>query len=83
MKWVQNNRETDENRNVFCWDLKEGRKRIAQIWSYPEKFKTGGKILCFCNAFCFRKEKPEHQTIEEFKEEMKNYFEDYHKTWII
>ena len=83
MKWIQNNRNTDENKNVFCWDLKDGRKRIAQIWSYPEKFKDGGKIMCVCEAFCFRKEKPEQQTIEEFKEEMKNYFEDYNRTLIV
>lgn len=83
MKWTQNNRHTNENRNVFVWDLKEGRKTIAQIWSYPEKFKPGGKFLCFCNAFCFRKQKPEQQTLEDFKEEMKNYFEDYYKTFII
>lgn len=83
MKWTQNNRHTDENRNVFVWDLKEGRKTIAQIWRYPEKFKPGGKILCFCDAFCFRKEKPENQILEDFKEEMKNYFEDYYKDRIV
>lgn len=83
MKWTQNNRHTDEEKNVFVWDLKEGRKKIAQIWYYPENFKTGGKMLCNCSAFCFRKEKPEEQTIEDFKEEMKSYFEDYYKDWII
>lgn len=83
MKWTQNNRYTEAEKNVFVWDLKEGRKKIAQIWSYPKNFKSGGKICVLCKAFCFRKEKPEEQTIEDFKEEMKNYFEDYCKNWII
>lgn len=79
MKWTQNNRQTDENRNVFVWDLKEGRKTIAQIWLYPYNFRPEAKMVCICKSLCFRKEKPTYQDIEDFKEDMKIYFEDYYK----
>lgn len=77
LKWVVNNRHTDINRNRSVWDLKQGRKKIGELWERPELWEPGNKLLVCFHARCFYRVKPESQSTEDFKDVIKQYFEEY------
>lgn len=77
IKWIVNNRHTDIKKCVCVWDLKQGRKKIGELWERPELWKPGNKILVSFYANCFFRVKTESQSTEEFKDEIKRYFELY------
>lgn len=77
LKWVLNNRQTEEKNCIRVFDLKEERKKIGELWIRPEGWKPGNNLIVSFSALCFRRIKPESQSIEEFKAEIKRYFEQY------
>ncbi len=77
LKWVVNNRHTDIKKCVCVWDLKQGRKKIGEMWERPELWEPGNKLLVSFHAKCFYRVKEESQSIEDFKDQIKRYFEGY------
>ena len=69
LKYTLNNRYTDKKNGWFRWDLKNGRQIVASVWLTPKHIKA--------EAFCFMKQAKYGQNIEDFKEEIKEYFENY------
>ena len=77
LKWVLNNRQTEKKNCIRVFDLKEGRKKIGELWIRPEGWKPNNNIIVSFSALGFRRIKPESQSIEDLKEEIKRYFEQY------
>lgn len=71
LKYTLNKRFTDEKTGWYRWDLKNGRKIIASVWLTPHHIRA--------EAFCFIKQAKDGQSIEDFKEEIKEYFKNYLK----
>ena len=71
LKYTLNKRSTNEKSGWFRWDLKNGRKIVASVWLTPYDLRA--------EAFCFMKQAQEGQNLEDFKEEIKEYFENYLK----
>lgn len=69
LKYTLNKRSTDEKNGWFRWDLKNVRKIVASVWLTPYHLKA--------EAFCFMKQAKAGQNLEDFKEEIKEYFENY------
>lgn len=77
IKWVLNNRQSEIKNCIRVFDLKEGKRKIGEMWVRPEGWKPGNNIIVSFSALGFRRIKPESQSIEDFKEEIKRYFEHY------
>ena len=71
LKYTLNKRFTDEKTGWYRWDLKNGRKIVASVWLTPKYIRA--------DSFCFMKQAQEGQNLEDFKEEIKEYFENYLK----
>lgn len=71
LKYTLNKRFTDEKIGWYRWDLKNGSKIVASVWLTTKHIKA--------EAFCFMKQAQEGQNLEDFKEEIKEYFENYLK----
>ena len=69
LKYTLNKRFTDEKTGWYRWDLKNGRKIVVSVFLTPKHIKA--------EAFCFMKQAKDGQNLEDFKEEIKEYFENY------
>lgn len=70
LKYTFNKRYTEKT-GWYRWDLKNGRKIVVSVWLTPYHLRA--------EAFCFMKQAKGGQNLEEFKEEIKEYFENYLK----
>ena len=71
LKYTLNKRFTDEKTGWYRWDLRNGRKIVVSVWLTPKYIRA--------ESFFFMKQAQEGKNLEDFKEEIKEYFENYLK----
>ena len=68
LKYTLNKRYSEKN-SWLRWDLKNGRKIVASVVKTPNYIRA--------EAFCFRKQAKDGQSLENFKEEIKEEIRSY------